>query len=55
MNLRITLALHCYSTNSFVKENGDGGVESLLFLTPFMPPAVSFISVMSFQCSLDSL
>jgi hypothetical protein len=46
-NLRITMSLHCYSTNSSAKENGDGDAESLLSLMPFMPPTVSFVPVMS--------
>jgi hypothetical protein len=29
-NLRITMILRCCTTNSSAKENGDGGVESLL-------------------------
>jgi hypothetical protein len=39
--------LHCYTTTSFLKKSDDGDVESLLVLMPFMPPAVSFISIMS--------
>jgi hypothetical protein len=31
----------------FCKDLWDGDAESLLALTPFMPPAVSFVSVMS--------
>jgi hypothetical protein len=46
-NLRIILALHCYSTNSSANENGDSDVELLLFLTPFTPPIISFVSFMS--------
>jgi hypothetical protein len=46
-NLKITMSLHCYSTNSSTKENGDGDAESLLSLTPFMTPVVSFVSVIS--------
>jgi hypothetical protein len=46
-NLRIMMALHCYTTNSFVKKSGDGDAESLLFLMSFMPPVVSFVSIMS--------
>jgi hypothetical protein len=30
-NLRITMSLPCYATNSLVKESGDGDAESLLF------------------------
>jgi hypothetical protein len=41
------MALHCYTTNSFVWNCGDDDAESLLTLTLFMPPAVSFVSVMS--------
>jgi hypothetical protein len=41
------MSLHWYFTNSSAKENGDDDVESLLSLTPFMLPAVSFVSVMS--------
>jgi hypothetical protein len=44
---RTTVVLHCYSTTSFAKKHGDGDAESLLFLTLFMPPAVSFVSIMS--------
>jgi hypothetical protein len=29
-NLRITMILHCCTTNSSVKENGDSGAKSLL-------------------------
>jgi hypothetical protein len=46
-NLRMMMVVHCYTTTSFAKKSGDGDVESLLFLTLFMPPVVSFISVMS--------
>jgi hypothetical protein len=47
-NLRITVVLHCYSTTSFVQRSGDGDAESLLVLTPIMPPpAAYFISVIS--------
>jgi hypothetical protein len=46
-NLRIMMALHCYTTNSFAKKNGDGDADSLLSLMPFLPPTVSFIFVMS--------
>jgi hypothetical protein len=53
-NLRIMMIVHCYTTTSFPKKSGDGDVESLLFLTPFMPHVVSFVSVMSLMCSLDS-
>jgi hypothetical protein len=42
-NLRITLSPHCYSTNSSTKESGDGDVESLLSLMPFMPPTIYFV------------
>jgi hypothetical protein len=44
---RTAMVVHSYTTNSFAKKSGDGDVESLLFLSPFMPPAVSSISVMS--------
>jgi hypothetical protein len=46
-NLGIMMALHCYTTNSFAKKNRDSDAESLLSLTPFVPPIVSFVSVMS--------
>jgi hypothetical protein len=46
-NLRLVMTLLCYTINSFVKSSGDGDVESLLSLTPFMPLVVSFVSVMS--------
>jgi hypothetical protein len=46
-SLRMVMTLHCYTTNSFVKNCGDGDAEALLPLTPFIPPVVSFISVMS--------
>jgi hypothetical protein len=46
-NLRIMMVLHCYTTTSFVKKSVDGDAESLLFLTLFMPPTISFVSVMS--------
>jgi hypothetical protein len=46
-NLRIMMALHCYTTNSFAKKNGDGDADSLLSLMPFLPPTISFIFVMS--------
>jgi hypothetical protein len=49
------MVVHCYTTTSFAKKSGDDDAESLLFLTPFMPPAISFISVMSLMQSLDSL
>jgi hypothetical protein len=45
-NLGITTFLHCYSTTSFVQRSGDGEAESLLVLTPFMPPACYFVFVM---------
>jgi hypothetical protein len=48
-NLRIMMVVHCYTTTSFAKKSGDGDVEYLLFLTLFMPHAVSFVSVMSFM------
>jgi hypothetical protein len=38
---------HCYTTTSSIKKGGDGDTESLLDLMPFMPPAVSFVSIMS--------
>jgi hypothetical protein len=41
------MVLQCYSLTSLVQRSGDGDAESLLFLTPFMPLAISFISVMS--------
>jgi hypothetical protein len=41
------MVMHCYSLTSLVERSGDGDAESLLFLTPFMPPVVSFVSVMS--------
>jgi hypothetical protein len=44
---RTSMVLHCYNTTFFVKKSDDGDAESLLALMPFMPPAVSFISVMS--------
>jgi hypothetical protein len=53
--LRIMMVVHCYTTTSFVKKSGDGNAESLLFLTPFIPLAVSFVFVMSLMCSLESL
>jgi hypothetical protein len=34
--------MHCYTTTSFAKETEDGYVESLLFLTLFVPPAIFF-------------
>jgi hypothetical protein len=46
-NSRIMMALHCCTTNSFVKKSGDGDVESLLFLMLFMLPTTSFVSAMS--------
>jgi hypothetical protein len=46
-SLRMLMALHCYTTSSFVKNGWDGDAESLLSLTPFMLPVVSFVSVMS--------
>jgi hypothetical protein len=48
------MVLHCYSLTSHVQRSGDGDAESLLFLMPFMPPATSFVSVMSLMQSLDS-
>jgi hypothetical protein len=45
MNLRITMDLHCYSTTSFVQRSRDGDAESLLILMSFMPPTISFVSV----------
>jgi hypothetical protein len=45
-NLRIMMVVHCYTTTSFVNKNGDGDAESLLSLTPFMPLAAFFVSVM---------
>jgi hypothetical protein len=41
------MVVHCYTTTSFVKKSGDGDAKLLQFLTPFMPPAVSFVSIMS--------
>jgi hypothetical protein len=46
-SLRMVMALHCYTINSFVWNCGDDDAESLLALTLFMPPTVSFVSVMS--------
>jgi hypothetical protein len=43
---RMIMVLHFHTTTSFAKKSGDGDVESLLFFTPFMPHAISFISVM---------
>jgi hypothetical protein len=40
------MTLYCYTTNSFEKKNGDGDVESLLPLIPFMPHVI-FVSGMS--------
>jgi hypothetical protein len=37
---------YCACMEACSKESGDGGAESLLFLTPFMSPVVSFVSVM---------
>jgi hypothetical protein len=54
-NLRIMMVVYCYTTNSFAEKCGDGDVESLVFLTLLMPPAVSFVSVMSLMSCLDSL
>jgi hypothetical protein len=45
-NLRIMMVVHCYTTTSFIKKNGDGDAESLLSITPFMPPTTSFVFVM---------
>jgi hypothetical protein len=45
-NRRIMMTLHCYTTNSFARKNGDGDAKSLLSLIPFMSPRV-FVSVMS--------
>jgi hypothetical protein len=44
---RTSKVVHCYTTNSSVKKSGDDDVELLQFLTPFMPPTVFSISVMS--------
>jgi hypothetical protein len=41
------MVVHCYTTISFAKKSGDGDAEPLLFFTPFMPPIVSFVSVMT--------
>jgi hypothetical protein len=41
------MVLHCYSLTSLVQRSGDGDAESLVFLMPFMPLAISFVSVMS--------
>jgi hypothetical protein len=54
-NLTIMMVVHCYTTTSFAKKSEDGDAELLLFLTPFIPPAVSFVSVISLMYSLDSL
>jgi hypothetical protein len=51
---RTSKVVHCYTKNSFAKKSGDDDAESLQFLTPFMPPIVSSISVMSLIYSLDS-
>jgi hypothetical protein len=53
-SLRMVMTLQCYTTNSFAKNSEDGDVESLLSLTPFMPPTISFVFVMSL-CLSDSL
>jgi hypothetical protein len=45
-NLRIMMVVHCYTITSFIKKNGDGDAESLLSITPFMPPTTSFVFVM---------
>jgi hypothetical protein len=42
---RTSIVVYCYTTTSFVKKSGDGDAESLQFLTPFMPHAVYFVSV----------
>jgi hypothetical protein len=44
---RTIMVVHCYTTNSFVKKSGDVDAKSLIFFTPFMSPAVSFVSIMS--------
>jgi hypothetical protein len=44
------MALHCYITNSSIKQNGDGDTESLLSFIPFMPHVV-FISFLC-PCSV---
>jgi hypothetical protein len=41
------MVLHCYSLTSLMQRSGDGDAEPLLFLMPFMPHAVYFISVIS--------
>jgi hypothetical protein len=42
---RTSRVVHCYTINSFAKKSDD--VESLQFFTPFMPPVISSVSVMS--------
>jgi hypothetical protein len=44
---RTAMTSHYYTTTSSTKKSGDGDAESLQDLMPFMPPAVSLISVMS--------
>jgi hypothetical protein len=51
---RTSRVVHCYTINSFAKKSGNDDVESLQFLTPFMPPVISFVSIMSLMYSLDS-
>jgi hypothetical protein len=51
----MAMILHCYSTSSFVQRSRDGDAESLLDLTPFIPLAYLYVSVMSLMYSLDSL
>jgi hypothetical protein len=44
---RIVMVTHCYSLTSLVQRSGDDDVEPSLFFMPFMPHAVSFVSVIS--------
>jgi hypothetical protein len=41
------MVLHCYFMSSFVQRSRDGDAESLLDLTPFLPPVDLYVSVMS--------
>jgi hypothetical protein len=43
---RTAITPHYYTTTFSAKKNGDGDVESLLDLMTFMPPAISFVSIM---------
>jgi hypothetical protein len=54
-NLRITMAMYCYSITSFVQRSEDGDAESLLYFDSLHASCSLSIFVMSLMYFLDSL